>query len=153
MLVTLIRSMTDGWDDMSGGSSGISGGVRASVGVGAFLACSIGSGWAQTPAPPAAPPAEAPAVMTLPPVEVGGQSESPTGPGVGYVATTSRTATKTDTPILETPQSISTVTREQMDAQNARSVNEALRYTSGVATEQRGGTSRYDQLTIRGFNT
>ncbi|MBN8905545.1 MAG: TonB-dependent receptor plug domain-containing protein, partial [Rhodospirillales bacterium] len=91
--------------------------------------------------------------MTLPPVDVGGRAESPTGPGVGYVATTSRTATKTDTPILETPQSISTVTRAQMDAQNARSVNEALRYTSGVAAEQRGGTSRYDQLTIRGFNS
>ncbi|MBN9559330.1 MAG: TonB-dependent siderophore receptor [Alphaproteobacteria bacterium] len=129
-----------------------SGGLRASLGAGIFLACSLGSASAQTPASNPST-TDSPAIMTLPPVDVGGRAESPTGPGVGYVATTSRTATKTDTPILETPQSISTVTRAQMDAQNARSVNEALRYTSGVAAEQRGGTSRYDQLTIRGFNS
>jgi iron complex outermembrane recepter protein len=103
-----------------------------------------------TPTPAASSSTDA---IVLPPVDVNGVAQSPTGPGDGFVASSSKTATKTDTPILETPQSISTVTREQMDAQNARSVNEALRYTSGVATEQRGATSRYDQLTIRGFNT
>ena len=104
-----------------------SSGLRASLGAGIFLACSLGSASAQTPAPTPSTTADSPTVMTLPPVDVGGRAESPTGPGVGYVATTSRSATKTDTPILETPQSISTVTRAQMDAQNARSVNEALR--------------------------
>ncbi|MRT24906.1 TonB-dependent siderophore receptor [Enterobacteriaceae bacterium RIT697] len=70
----------------------------------------------------------------------------------GLVATHSKSATKTDTPLLETPQSISVITRQQMDAQNVRSLNEALRYTPGVAAEQWGGVSAFDQFSIRGFN-
>lgn len=136
---------------MNGLARALGSSLGVSAGVGVLLACSFSSGAAQTPAP--SPAGGAAPVFNLSPVEVTGQADSPTGPGVDYVATTSRTATKTDTPILETPQSVSTVTRGQMDEQNARSVNEALRYTSGVAAEQRGGTSRYDQLTIRGFNT
>ncbi|QNT77757.1 TonB-dependent siderophore receptor [Entomobacter blattae] len=68
-----------------------------------------------------------------------------------FVATTSSSATKTSTPLIETPESVSVVTREQMDMQNARSINEALRYSSGVVADLRGGNSRYDQLSIRGF--
>ena len=45
--------------------------------------------------------------------------ESPRGPVRGYVATTSATATKTDTPLIRTPQSISVVGTEQIRAQNA----------------------------------
>lgn len=70
----------------------------------------------------------------------------------GLVATRSKGATKTDTPLLETPQSISVITRQQMDMQNVRSLNEALRYTPGVAAEQWGGVSAFDQFSIRGFN-
>ncbi|WP_337024060.1 MULTISPECIES: TonB-dependent siderophore receptor [unclassified Pantoea] len=64
----------------------------------------------------------------------------------------SSSATKTDTPLVETPQSVSVITRQQMDDQNARSLNEALRYTPGVAAEQWGGVTAFDQFTIRGFN-
>ena len=39
--------------------------------------------------------------------------ERGTGPVTGYTAKQSVTATKTDTPILETPQSISVVTKDQ----------------------------------------
>ncbi|WP_205297255.1 TonB-dependent siderophore receptor [Candidatus Pantoea multigeneris] len=70
----------------------------------------------------------------------------------GLVATRSKSATKTDTPLLETPQSISVITRQQMDLQDVRSLNEALRYTAGVAAEQWGGVSAFDQFSIRGFN-
>ena len=49
-------------------------------------------------------------------------TEPGTGPGRGYVATQSVTGTKTDTPILETPQSISVVTRGQLDARNVQSL-------------------------------
>ena len=44
---------------------------------------------------------------------------------VGYVAGNSASATKTDTPIFETPQSISVVTRQQIDDQAPQSLNEA----------------------------
>lgn len=64
----------------------------------------------------------------------------------------SSSATKTTTPLVETPQSISVIPRQQMDDQNTRSLNEALRYTPGVASEQWGGVTAFDQFTIRGFN-
>ncbi|GAB7525124.1 TonB-dependent siderophore receptor [Paraburkholderia sp. 2C] len=90
----------------------------------------------------------------LPTVKVSARSapSNPYGPTVGYVASTTTTAMKTDTPILETPQSVSVITREQMTQQDAQTLNAAVRYTSGVTPETRGGTAtRYDLLTIRGF--
>lgn len=68
----------------------------------------------------------------------------------GYLAETSTSATKTDTPVIETPQSISTVTREQLDDQNPQTVGQALTYTAGVLSNV-DPISRYDSLFIRGF--
>ncbi len=65
------------------------------------------------------------------------------------VVTEASTATRTETPIIETPQSITVVPREQMDAQNVQTVNQALRYVAGVVSEPRAG--RYDTINIRGF--
>ncbi|NPD65475.1 TonB-dependent siderophore receptor [Lichenicola cladoniae] len=70
----------------------------------------------------------------------------------GFVPKGSNAATKTDTPLIDTPQAVSVVTRAQMDQQNARTLGEALRYTSGIASENRGFSTRYDQISIRGFN-
>jgi hypothetical protein len=53
----------------------------------------------------------------------------------GYVANDSTLGTKTDTPLLETPQSISVITRDQMDAQAPQCINEAVRYAPGVVPE------------------
>ncbi|CAB3845243.1 Ferrichrome outer membrane transporter/phage receptor [Achromobacter anxifer] len=100
-------------------------------------------------------PASAPGgdTTTLAPVTVSGLADSATGPTVGYVATVSASATKTDTPLIETPQSISIVTREQMTEQGAQTLNQVLRYTAGVATESRGATAtRLDQFSVRGFS-
>jgi iron complex outermembrane receptor protein len=80
------------------------------------------------------------------------RSESASGPVSGYVATRGRTGTKTDTALVETPQSISVVTKDQMTAQGAQSLNQILRYTAAVVPETRGATaSRLDQMSIRGF--
>lgn len=78
--------------------------------------------------------------------------ESATGPVTGFVANRSLTATKTDTSLAETPQSISVVTKDQMRAQGAESLTQILRYTAAVVPETRGSTaSRLDLLTVRGF--
>ncbi|MDF7649012.1 TonB-dependent siderophore receptor [Erwiniaceae bacterium L1_54_3] len=62
-------------------------------------------------------------------------------------------ATKTDTPLLEVPQSVSVITRQQLDRQNVQSVTEALRYVPGVKTETYGVDPKgYDWIYIRGFN-
>ncbi|MGX1787916.1 TonB-dependent siderophore receptor [Bosea sp. NPDC055332] len=79
------------------------------------------------------------------------QGERANGPVNGYVARRSATATKTDTPIIETPQSISVVTRDQMTDQGAQSVGQALRYSAGVLAETRLSAGRYDSAFIRGF--
>lgn len=75
-----------------------------------------------------------------------------TGTADGYVAVTSVSATKTDTPLIETPQSVSVVTSDQMTAQGAQTVAEALRYTASVTSEIRGASaSGAPYLFSRGF--
>lgn len=92
----------------------------------------------------------------LPPLTIEGQGgyvETATGPVDGYVATRSATGTKTDTPLIETPQSISVISRQQIEDQNAQTLNQILRYTAGVTPETRGAVAtRYDMFTIRGFD-
>jgi iron complex outermembrane receptor protein len=67
---------------------------------------------------------------------------------------TSSAATKTSTPIIETPQSISVISAGQIDAQGAQTLGEALRYVAGVNPEQYGGLDqRLDWYMIRGFPT
>jgi len=88
-------------------------------------------------------------VATLEAVTVSGAGVAPDS----YVAQESRAGTKTDTSILETPQSISVVTRAQMEAQNAQSVTEVLRYVPGVAVETYGVDPKgFDWVMMRGFN-
>lgn len=92
-------------------------------------------------------------MQTLPAINVNAASEreNPIGPVSGFVATRSVGGTKTDTPLKETPQSISVVTRDQMDAQGVESIAESLRYTPGVVTQYGNTDLRYDWLTVRGF--
>ena len=66
--------------------------------------------------------------IVLDPVTVEGQGENATGPVDGYVANESTTGSKTDTPIIENPQSISVISADRLDAQAAGSLAEALRY-------------------------
>lgn len=86
---------------------------------------------------------KASANITLGPVRVGGTvaHQDPTGPGVGYVATTTMSGTKTDTPLTEIPNSIYVVTKQLMQDQQPQNVVEALRYTPGVYSEADGNYS------------
>lgn len=77
--------------------------------------------------------------------------ETATSPVKGVVAKVSGTATKNDTPLLETPQAVSVVTRAQMDQQGAQSVPQALFYTSGVDADNRANFSGFDLVYARGF--
>lgn len=80
----------------------------------------------------------------LPPILVTGESR-------GYRAIDSVTATKTDTPLLNVPQSVNVVTRAQLDDQALRSLGELLRYVPGTTVGQ--GEGNRDQITLRGQNT
>lgn len=68
-----------------------------------------------------------------------------------YVPSGSMTATKSDAPLIETPQAISVVTRDQIDLLGFTDVQQAIRYTAGIVGENYGPDLRYDFLTLRGF--
>ncbi len=74
------------------------------------------------------------------------------GPVVGYRATRSATATRTDTPLRDTPQSVQVVPREVLVDQQDIRLGDALQNVSSV---QPGGTiqGRSDTFIIRGFRT
>ncbi|MRS15164.1 ferrichrome porin FhuA [Enterobacteriaceae bacterium RIT691] len=78
--------------------------------------------------------------------------ESAWGPAATIAAKHSATGTKTDTPIEKVPQSISVVTREEMDMKQPTTVKEALSYAPGVYST-RGSSTTYDVVAIRGFTT
>lgn len=76
-----------------------------------------------------------------------------TGPVNGFVATRTATATKTSTPIVEVPQSINVVPRDQITAQGAQTIGEALRYTPGVVSQPNGAADFSNTfMKSRGFN-
>lgn len=92
---------------------------------------------------------------TLPAVTVSATAELETslGPVPGYVARRSQSATKTDTPILEVPQSISVIGREELEARGVQTVMEAVRYAPGVVAGNWGYDARgIDWLLLRGFD-
>lgn len=79
------------------------------------------------------------------------QSEDPRGPVNGFVATRSATATKTNTPLIETPQAITVIGRQQIDALGAQTLTQATAYTAGVYSGVYGADERVDFFTLRGF--
>lgn len=81
-----------------------------------------------------------------------GVVETSLGPVNGYVAHRSSSGTKTNTPIIETPQSVSVISAEQIrDQKIVSKFDEVLRYTPGVIGGTYGADVRYDWFLIRGF--
>jgi iron complex outermembrane receptor protein len=88
---------------------------------------------------------------TLPPVKVSGQAEyDSTDPyNKSYTVTNSSTATKTDTPLIETPVSVQIVPRAVMDDQKSTRIKDALENVSGVRARPTLGLGT--NFIIRGF--
>jgi len=83
-------------------------------------------------------------------LSVAGLADAVTVVGVGAIPTRNTTATKTDTPLIETPQSVSIITSEQIDSQAAQTMEEVVRYSPGVRAEMYGPDNRGDWFTLRG---
>src|SRR4051794_2313933 len=83
-------------------------------------------------APSYLPPAEE--VMRLEKIQVTGLHA-----GKSYSIQRSRTATKTDTALVNVPQAITVVTRELIDDQAMRSIGDVTRYVPGVGIAQGEG--------------
>ncbi|MBV1886225.1 MAG: TonB-dependent siderophore receptor [Parvibaculaceae bacterium] len=69
----------------------------------------------------------------------------------GYVAKDSAGATKTNTPLIETPFTVNVIGAEQMADQAVSSVAEALAYTPNVLTNYRGISNLHDEVFVRGY--
>ncbi len=69
-----------------------------------------------------------------------------------YVSKDGSSASKSDIPLVEMPQSVSVVSRDMIDLLNWTSLNESVRYSAGATGEAFGPDERYDWLQVRGFN-
>ncbi|WP_119255440.1 TonB-dependent siderophore receptor [Shinella zoogloeoides] len=69
----------------------------------------------------------------------------------GYVARDSASATKTATPVKETPQSISVITRGAMTDRAVQTVSDSLVYSANVNGQRYGNDTRSEYFTVRGF--
>lgn len=100
--------------------------------------------------PPQSPERE----ETLPEVAVNADAEKETATSHvnGYVAKRSATSSKMDLPIIETARSISVITSDQIEAQQPRSVTEALSYTVGVTTPGSAFSVTDANIFLRGFS-
>ncbi|MDR1010761.1 MAG: TonB-dependent siderophore receptor [Opitutaceae bacterium] len=99
-----------------------------------------------TPPAPQAPDAPGTQIVELDMLHVTGLREK------GFVPKNSAAGTKTITPLLEAPQSISVITADQMAAQGAQGIDDAVRYSTGIVSAAYGFDPRSDWLLIRGFD-
>ncbi|MGY4479581.1 TonB-dependent siderophore receptor [Bradyrhizobium sp. USDA 3364] len=82
----------------------------------------------------------------------GGGHERADGPVTGYLARLSSSGTKTSTPIIQTPQSVTVIGAEQIrDQKIVSKFDEVLRYSPGVIGGTYGSDFRNDWFLIRGF--
>jgi iron complex outermembrane recepter protein len=97
-----------------------------------------------TPGPSTAPVAEAPEEDEVE-ITVTGEQQR------GYRVPNTSTATKTDTPIRDIPQSIQVIPRQILEDRNVIRTGEALQNVSGVINQEGGFNGIDDQIVIRGF--
>jgi catecholate siderophore receptor len=83
--------------------------------------------------------------LTLPTIEVKGAARRT------YLTSQSSSATKTDTPLRDVPQSVTVISRNVIADQRMASMADVTRYIPGVTMGQ--GEGNRDQATIRGNNT
>lgn len=103
-----------------------------------------------SPAGPASTASVPEGAISLDTINVDG--ENGFGAVNGIVARRSGAGSKVDTALIDTPRAVNVVTRDQIEAQGAQSITQALRYTPGVVQQYADTDSRYDWMTVRGFS-
>lgn len=134
-------------------SPGLTGGGSLEEGLATLLS---GSGLAahKTPSGYVVLPSKTDASLELAPVSVYATAvRSAFAPVPGYFASNASSASKSDKPILETAQSISVVTAEQIADRKVDRVEDAVAYSAGVRVGSSGLDPRFDMISIRGFET
>ncbi|TDV39165.1 iron complex outermembrane receptor protein [Paraburkholderia caballeronis] len=103
----------------------------------------------ETSPPPRKEPGANAAPSVLPTITVTDSAAEPTR---GFIAESTSTATRTDTPLSEIPQSVQVVTQDVITSQQAQSVGDVLRNVSSVTISNSGSTSIGGTPTIRGMS-
>ena len=80
-------------------------------------------------------------------------SERADGPVQGYKASRSASATRTDTALHETPQSVSVVPKDVLQDTGATRLQDGLDYAGGVGRANNFGGQGLTTFTVRGFTT
>ena len=111
----------------------------------------------QPPQQPEAPQSQKPAIET-PQEKPSQQQDDPielvvTGEQDGYRAPNATTATRTDTPLRDIPQSIQVVPRQVLEDRQPTNLVDALRSVPGISQARQASTSIYEDPVIRGFET
>ncbi|HEY8063575.1 MAG TPA: TonB-dependent receptor plug domain-containing protein [Methylosinus sp.] len=97
----------------------------------------------------------------LPAIDIGAEKPKTSGDGRGkgltsqnsYVVPNASTATKTDTPVMETPVNVQVITQKALEDQQATTLREALQNVSGVTIATDANGRRTGGFFVRGFNT
>ncbi|EKT4482385.1 TonB-dependent siderophore receptor [Pseudomonas putida] len=100
-------------------------------------------------------PLSAPAQIELQALSITGtaDSERADGPVQGYKASRSASATRTDTALHETPQSVSVVPKDVLQDTGATRLQDGLDYAGGVGRANNFGGQGLTTFTVRGFTT
>lgn len=89
-------------------------------------------------------------------VPAGAQTSAPADEAIvvtapNYVPEGSEAANKSEIPLIETPQSVTVISRDQIDLLDWSNLAQTVRYVAGVTGENYGPDERVDWLTMRGF--
>ncbi|MET3823660.1 MULTISPECIES: TonB-dependent siderophore receptor [Burkholderia] len=124
------------------------GSVRRAIAIAAGgTLCAAAAGGAHAQASNAAATPSGDAAAMLPKIDVTGEAARAS---LGLVGLRTATATRTDTPVAEIPQTTNIVTAQQIEMTGATDLNQALRYVPGFATF--GSDTRTDwYAALRGF--
>jgi iron complex outermembrane receptor protein len=104
----------------------------------------VGTGWAQD--------ASTDNATQLQRIVVEGKSDRLDAVDPTIVAKDTATGTKTNTPIIDIPASVSVVTQKELEERHVESLQQAVAYTSSVFSDEFGNDDRYDYIRIRGFD-
>jgi iron complex outermembrane receptor protein len=80
------------------------------------------------------------------------QAAEDTVDGDAIIVTGARASTKTDTPPIEVPQPVTTITADQYLSQGAISISDTVKYAAGVLANPYGRDTRVDGFNIRGID-
>src|SRR5262249_33791555 len=86
-----------------------------------------------------------------PPVKEIMQTQDARTGTVGYYSNSTSVATKSNTPIVNIPQSMSVITKDFIRDQSYQNLTDVTRYVPGVAVHQ--GEGNRDELVIRGIDS